>query len=60
MDIITDNFDKTSEKLIFCAPYHFEDEISKLCTKTIKQIFENQLSMNVSAFIFVNIIFKNI
>eukprot|EP00102_Acyrthosiphon_pisum_P016442 XP_008187406.1 PREDICTED: fatty acid synthase-like [Acyrthosiphon pisum] len=46
MDIITDNFDKTSEKLILCTPYHFDDQISKLCTKTIKQIFENQLSMN--------------
>jgi len=56
MDIITDNFDKTSEKLILCTPYHFDDQISKLCTKTIKQIFENKLSMNVSAFIFVNII----
>ncbi|XP_026822789.1 fatty acid synthase-like, partial [Rhopalosiphum maidis] len=46
MDIITDTFDKTSEKLILCTPYHFDDLLSKLCTKTIKQIFENQLTMH--------------
>lgn len=56
MDIITDHFDKTSEKLILCAPYHFDDQISKLCTKTIKEIFESQPSMNVSAIILMNII----
>ncbi|CAH1725990.1 unnamed protein product [Aphis gossypii] len=46
MDIITDNFDRSSEKVILCTPYHFDDHISKLCTKTIKQILENQLLMN--------------
>lgn len=50
MDIITDNFDRSSEKVILCTPYHFDDHISKLCTKTIKQILENQLLMNVSIF----------
>lgn len=58
MDIITDNFDRSSEKVILCTPYHFDDHISKLCTKTIKQILENQLLMNVSVFILMKYNFK--
>lgn len=52
MDIIMEadeyNFEISTEKLILCIPYHYNDQLSKSCTKLIKQVVENQLSVNVS------------
>jgi len=39
---------KTSGKIIFSTPYHYDDPISKACTNKIKEILENKLFMNVS------------
>lgn len=56
MDIIMENdkldFGMESGKLILCTPYHYDDNVSKTCTKTIKQIVENQYSTNVRLFFF--------
>lgn len=53
MDIIIEtdklNFDTTTNrKLIVCNPCHYDDPISIACIKCIKQIVENQFSINVS------------
>jgi len=51
MDIImeADKFDfDTNGKIIVSTPYHYDDPIAKACTNEIKQIVENQSSMNVS------------
>lgn len=48
----SDKFDFDTEigKLILCTPYHYDDTVSKTCTKTIKQFVENHPSTNVRLF----------
>lgn len=52
MDIITEadalNPNIIPEKLSLFTPYHFKDPIANACTKSIKQIIENQKLINVS------------
>lgn len=46
------NFSTENGKLIVCTPYHYDDLISKTCTKEIKQMIENQKTVKVSLFLF--------
>lgn len=56
LDIIMEadkfNFSTENGKLVVCTPYHYDDPISKACTKEIKQIIENQSTVYVSLFMF--------
>lgn len=64
MDVITEtdklNLETVSGKFIFCNPYHYDDPISRECTKSIKNILENQLSTNVRMLIVLLTLIENI
>jgi len=42
------NLETVNKKLIVCTPYHYNDSIFKACTKSLKQILDSQLSVDVS------------
>lgn len=42
------NFNTVGRKFVLCTPYHYDDPTTKACTKYIKQVLENQQSINVS------------
>lgn len=50
------NFSTENGKLIVCTPYHYDDPISKECTKEIKEIIENQQTAIVSLILFENML----
>lgn len=72
MDVITEtdklNMETVGGKFILCNPYHYDDPISKECTKSIKEILESRLSTNVriltvlmlteNVFIFIDVCYR--
>lgn len=44
------NLNTNTDKLFLSSPYHYDDPIANNCKKTIEQIVENQLRIDVSIY----------